>query len=166
MDLAMFTDVSVVMAAAVAAVAVGTFLALRSIRKGTQKSIFGRPRRRPAAVKEDVCGICLGPVSKEDMIARCSCGRTFHDTCARPTDSCPYCGCPYNNLTIESPHCVKCPSCGSDVVGNVCKCGAVVSRDGTFVCACGNLLDASDPVCGKCGAEYELRSGNEDDGKV
>jgi len=163
MDLTMFTDVSVVMAAAAAVIILGTFLTLRSIKKGTRRSISKRPRRKPAARKEDACGICLGPVSKDDMIARCGCGRTFHDACARPTDSCPYCGCHYNDLTIESPQCVRCPSCGSDVVGSVCGCGAVVNRDGTFMCRCGNVLDTSDPVCGRCGTEYELRSGRMDD---
>jgi hypothetical protein len=40
----------------------------------------------------------------------------------------------------------------------VCECGAVVNREG-FICSCGNMIDADDPVCKKCGKEYEVRSG-------
>jgi len=158
MDPGTFNIVVVVMAAAAIVVAAVTFFALGKVRKGTQRSISGRPRKRPAG--KDVCGICLGLVSKGDVIAECGCGQIFHDACAKPTGACPYCDSPYVGFKTESPDCVKCPSCGSDVVGNVCACGALVNRGGTFVCGCGNVLDASDPVCGKCGARYELHAGS------
>jgi len=157
MDLAFADVAAVVSAAGFLAVSVAILFMLGRIRRGTRKSISGRPRKRPAG--KDVCGICLGTVSKGDIIARCGCGQIFHDACAKPTDTCPYCGRSYNEFTIETPHCVKCPSCGSDVVGNVCECGALVNRGGTFICGCGNTLDASDPVCGRCGAKYELHTG-------
>jgi predicted amidophosphoribosyltransferase len=41
----------------------------------------------------------------------------------------------------------------------VCRCGAVVNRNGTFTCACGSPLDVDDPVCRRCGTEYEVRRG-------
>jgi len=160
MDLGTFTEPAALLAAAGVFIAVVILFMLIRIRKGAKKSISGRPRRSPAG--KDVCGICLGTVSKGDMIARCGCGQIFHDACAKPTDICPYCERSYAEFAIESPHCVKCPSCGSDVVGNVCECGALVNRGGTFICGCGNALDASDPVCGRCGAKYELRSGHRD----
>jgi len=163
MDLAMFTDAAAVMAAAAIIIMVGTFIALRKIRKGTQTSISRWPRSRRRR-KEDICGICLGPVLTGDLVAGCTCGRTFHDACAKPTGMCPYCGCDYTDFTVESPCCVKCPSCGSDVVGSVCECGAVVNRDG-FTCSCGNGLDADDPVCKRCGKRYTVRSGRDNRGK-
>ncbi|MCL2891065.1 MAG: hypothetical protein FWF40_04140 [Methanomassiliicoccaceae archaeon] len=157
MDTGTFTIAAVALATAAAVIVVCVFFLLGKVRKGTQRSISGRQRRRPAG--KDVCGICLGHVSKGDVISECICGQVFHDACARPTGACPYCDSPYSEFRTESPDCVKCPSCGSDVVGNVCECGALVNRGGTFVCGCGNVLDASDPVCGRCGAKYELRSG-------
>jgi DNA-directed RNA polymerase subunit RPC12/RpoP len=157
MDPDTFTYVAIAMAAAVVIVIAGTFLLLGKAKEGMRKSLSRRQRKRPAG--KDVCGICLGPVSREDVIAECGCGQIFHDVCAKPTGACPYCDSAYNEFKIESPDFVKCPSCGSDVVGNVCACGALVNRGGTFVCGCGNALDASDPVCGKCGAKYELRLG-------
>jgi len=161
MDLSTFTDAAAVIAAALIIVIAGTFVALMIIRKRTRMNI-SEASRKPVAEKEDVCGICLGPVSKGDMTAGCGCGQIFHDACAKPTDACPYCGRSYSEFTIGSPDRVKCPSCGSNTAGNVCGCGAIVHRDGEFICACGNVLDASDPVCGRCGAEYELCSGRRD----
>jgi len=157
MDPETFTYVAIVTAVVAIAVIISIYFLLGKVKKGTRKSISGRPRKRPAG--KDVCGICLGPVSRGDVIAECGCGQVFHDACAKPTGACPYCDSSYDRFKIETPDFVKCPSCGSDVVGNVCSCGALVNRGGTFVCGCGNTLDASDPVCGKCGAEYELHSG-------
>jgi len=113
---------------------------------------------------EDICGICFGSITKADLIAKCACGQIFHDGCAEATGSCPYCERPYGDLKKEEPVCVRCPSCGSDVVGNVCKCGAVVNRDGVFTCGCGNVLTVNDPVCRKCGTEYEVRVGRDEVG--
>lgn len=83
----------------------------------------------------------------------------FHDACAEPIGACPYCEAPYSDLTAEVPDCIICPSCSSGVVGDVCVCGAVVNRGGVFTCLCGNALDVNDPVCGKCGTEYDVCSG-------
>ena len=134
------------------------FLVLYRMRKGA-KGLAGRVRRPPKKTGDDVCGICFGSVAKEDVIARCGCGQAFHDTCAEPVGACPYCKTSYNELAKEAPDCVACPACGADVAGSVCGCGAVVNRDGTFTCRCGNSIDINDPVCRKCGTEYDLCKG-------
>ena len=146
------------MAAVAAAAMVVVLFLLFSTERGMYRNRKKRGRRPPAKAQGDVCGICFGTIANNELITKCACSQTFHETCARPTGKCPYCERPYDELTTESPDCVKCPSCDADVVGNVCKCGAVINREG-FVCTCGNGLDANDPVCGKCGKEYEVRSG-------
>ncbi|MCL2142901.1 MAG: hypothetical protein FWH44_01385 [Methanomassiliicoccaceae archaeon] len=146
---------------AVAAVLIVIFVMLAGTEKKVHRSLGGRRRAGRKKRNGGVCGICFGEITNNDVIARCACSQTFHDTCARPTGKCPYCGRPYDELKTELPDCVKCPSCGEDVVGNVCSCGAVVNRGG-FVCACGNELNINDPVCGRCGREYKVRSGRGD----
>jgi len=154
--------------AAVAAVAAVILIAVLFLLIGTGRNVrkdLARMRRKhPKRSSGDLCGICFGTISNDDMIARCACGQTFHDACARPTEACPYCERPYPELTVESPDCIKCPSCGKDVVGNVCVCGAVVNRGG-FTCGCGNSLDVNDPVCKRCGKKYEVRSGRDNRGR-
>jgi hypothetical protein len=156
MDTLTFSTVAIIALSVVLAI---LFLIMRT--KNDMRIISRRDIRRPSKRKgsEDVCGICFGNILKSDVIAKCGCGNVFHDTCAEPTGSCPYCNCAYSGLVKETPVCVTCPSCGSDVVGNVCGCGAVVNRDGTFTCGCGASLDINDPVCKKCGKEYEVCSG-------
>jgi hypothetical protein len=130
---------------------VGTERNMRSnVKRGAQ--------RPPAKAQGDVCGICFGTIMNDDVMTKCACSQTFHEACAKPTGKCPYCDRPYTELVTEPPECAVCPSCGSDVVGGVCGCGAVINRDG-FTCVCGNKIDANDPVCRKCGKEYEVRSG-------
>jgi hypothetical protein len=146
------------MAVIAAAVLLLVLVFLTSTERGLRNSMKKRPRRPPAKAQGDVCGICFGTIMNNDMIARCECSQIFHEACAKPTGACPYCERPYAEMSVESPDCVVCPSCGSDVVGNVCACGAVVNRDG-FTCGCGTKLDVSDPVCRKCGKKYEVRSG-------
>ncbi|MCL1904768.1 MAG: hypothetical protein FWG19_01420 [Methanomassiliicoccaceae archaeon] len=166
MDTLMFAAVS---AAMVAIVLIVLFLVLRT-RSDTDKLAQDLAKRERETEKEkgkktpeDICGICFGSVTKADMIARCACGQVFHDGCAEATGNCPYCERPYDELKIEEPVCVRCPSCGSDVVGSVCGCGALVGRDGIFTCVCGNVLNVNDPVCGKCGKEYEIRIGRKEE---
>ena len=156
MDALTFAVISVCAAAA----AVAALLILRNMRKEAAGK-FPQRARRPSKKRqgEDVCGICFGPISKEDMMAKCSCGQVFHDTCARPTGKCPYCASPYGDLKVDAPDYVRCPACGSDVVGNVCSCGALVNRDGTFTCSCGTPVDVNDPKCRKCGREYDVARG-------
>jgi len=104
---------------------------------------------------EKKCEICYGKI-EGDPIAKCSCGRIFHDACAKPTGSCPYCGAAYGAMEVREPERTRCPVCGRFLKGNICSCGAVIPRkDGTFVCKCGNAVDADKPVCKKCGAVYE-----------
>jgi len=145
--------------AAIAAVAVAVplaalFLLIRA-KRDADECIHEVQRKTPG----DVCGICFGAISKEDVIARCGCGQAFHDFCAEPTGACPYCETPYGDLLMVTPDCVVCPACGADVIGSVCGCGAVVNRDGTFTCRCGNRIDVNDPVCGRCGTEYDVCKG-------
>jgi hypothetical protein len=154
MDLLMFATVTMV---ALMAVLMVLFLLLRARNDMRTLKKQHRPSRRKR--KEDMCGICFGAVSKGDIIARCGCGNVFHDSCAGPVGACPYCGSSHTDLVREMPDCVTCPSCGSDVTGNVCGCGAVVNRDGTFTCGCGTLLDVNGPVCKRCGKEYDVCSG-------
>ncbi|MCK9322829.1 MAG: hypothetical protein RBR05_04365 [Candidatus Methanomethylophilaceae archaeon] len=104
---------------------------------------------------EKKCEICRGNIA-DDPIAICTCGKIFHDACAKPTDACPYCGAKYETMEIRDPIKTRCPICGRFVKGNICECGAVLPRkDETFICKCGNRVDMSKPVCKKCGAIYE-----------
>ncbi|MCL2785815.1 MAG: hypothetical protein FWD81_01135 [Methanomassiliicoccaceae archaeon] len=150
-----------------AAIAAGTAAALLAVllvlmRARKDSSGFAENGRAPPKKRtEGLCGICFGAVSKEDILARCGCGQAFHDACAEPVGACPYCKAPYEELVRDTPDCVTCPSCGADVAGSVCGCGAVVNRDGTFTCGCGNALSVSDPVCGRCGTEYDVCKGRD-----
>jgi len=104
---------------------------------------------------EKQCEICYGKID-DDPVAMCSCGRIFHDACAKPTGSCPYCGEKYENMEIREPERKRCPVCGRFLKGNICSCGAVIpKKDSTFICKCGNTVDVNKPVCKKCGAVYE-----------
>lgn len=101
------------------------------------------------------CEICLGKID-EDSVAVCTCGKIFHDACAKPTGSCPYCGAAYETMEVRDPVRSRCPVCGRFVKGSICACGAVLPRsDNTFLCKCGNRVDAAKPFCRKCGAVYE-----------
>jgi len=107
---------------------------------------------------EKQCEICYGRID-DDPIAICSCGKIFHDACAKPTGSCPYCGEKYENMEVREPERKRCPVCGRFLKGSICSCGAVLPRkDGTFICKCGNVVDMNKPVCKKCGAVYESAS--------
>lgn len=104
---------------------------------------------------EKKCEICYGSIDS-DPVAKCPCGRIFHDACAKPTGSCPYCGAEYAQMEIREPERKRCPVCGRFLKGSICSCGAVIpKKDNTFVCKCGNLVDTDKPVCRKCGAVYE-----------
>lgn len=101
------------------------------------------------------CEICYGKIDS-DPLAECTCGKIFHDACARPTGSCPYCGAAYEGMNVREPERVRCPVCGRFMKGSICECGAVIpKKDETFVCKCGNVVDSQKPVCKKCGAVYE-----------
>ncbi|MCL1979085.1 MAG: hypothetical protein FWG60_02875 [Methanomassiliicoccaceae archaeon] len=121
----------------------------------------GKPKRESTTFldeKEDKrkCEICYGEI-EEDRVAICSCGRIFHDACAEPTGSCPYCGAGYKEMNVREPDRTRCPVCGRFLKGNMCSCGAVIPKnDDTFICKCGGEVDMNKPICGKCGAEYEF----------
>jgi len=148
----------VIMAAIAAGVMIVVLFLIFSTEKDVRRNTNPRPRRPPAKAQADVCGICFGTIMNNDVIAKCECSQTFHEACARPTGKCPYCDRQFSDFKIESPECAVCPSCGADVVGSVCGCGAVINREG-FVCSCGSELNVNDPVCKKCGKRYEVRSG-------
>ncbi|MCL2031904.1 MAG: hypothetical protein FWG96_01320 [Methanomassiliicoccaceae archaeon] len=126
-----------------------------------QDKITGKSRKKSTIFLDETesdkkCEICYGKID-EDPIAKCSCGRVFHDACARPTGSCPYCGASYEKMEVREPERFRCPRCGKFLKGNICSCGAVIPRkDETFVCRCGNTVDVNKPVCKKCGAVYEM----------
>jgi hypothetical protein len=102
------------------------------------------------------CDICFG--SMDGRIAACACGKTFHDSCALPTGSCPYCGAEYGSFAISEETRVRCLNCGRPVTGSTCRCGAIFPDDGRFVCGkCGETVDGG-VVCGKCGTAYVLRT--------
>lgn len=104
---------------------------------------------------EKKCAICLGKIGT-NAIAECSCGKLFHDSCAAPTKICPYCGKSYVDMKTREPARARCPVCGRFLSDSICACGAIFPRrNGTIVCSCGNFVDCSRPLCGRCGALYE-----------
>jgi hypothetical protein len=155
----------------------------------TQQLPRPRPRVTPIKPKYDivVCQICMGRVKQGLNVAKCECGKRFHDVCLERTGFCPYCQKKYDALTVASiskkrelPKIEKvpCPSCGQLIhpEARSCDCGAVFMEDDQFDCAnCGSLVFAERMVCSTCGEAYEMytpmhcpicsRIFNEDTGK-
>jgi len=99
------------------------------------------------------CDICFDDL--EGRIATCECGKRFHDSCAHPTGSCPYCSADYSEFdTFESD--VICPKCGKQVFNSQCRCGAIVPNEGRFVCVCGSNINQENLKCRKCGKTYAV----------
>ncbi|MDD2410131.1 MAG: hypothetical protein PHV81_00410 [Candidatus Methanomethylophilaceae archaeon] len=116
------------------------------------------------SVSEKLCSICLGKIGLSPVSA-CGCGRIFHDGCASTLDRCPYCARPYGGMVVNEPERPRCPVCGRFLGGSICSCGAVFpKRDGTMECSCGNIVDCSRPLCGKCGSLYEKTKARPDRG--
>ncbi len=104
---------------------------------------------------EKLCSVCLGRIGLLP-VSTCGCGRIFHDGCASTMDACPYCARPYVDMKVSEPERPRCPVCGRFLFGSICSCGAAFPRrDGTMECSCGNIVDCSRPLCGKCGSLYE-----------
>jgi hypothetical protein len=128
-----------------------------------------RPRVTPIKPKYDivVCQICMGRVKQGLNVAKCECGKSFHDVCLERTGFCPYCQKTYDASAVasisrkrEAPKVdkVPCPSCGLPIVPEArrCDCGAVFVEDDQFDCAnCGSVVFADRMVCGQCGEAYE-----------
>lgn len=103
---------------------------------------------------EKNCSICLGRLGT-GLVIECSCGKISHKDCALLTKMCPYCKKSFNNIKARPAEIAKCPSCKTVLNGSVCACGEVYrKRDGTIVCTCGNIIDASRQLCDKCGTFY------------
>jgi hypothetical protein len=100
----------------------------------------------------ELCAICFGELGK--TVSECGCGKRFHVTCAEPTGSCPYCSRPYSTFKTMEEHKKRCPNCGRYPLGRVCKCGTLIPQDGMLICTCGNIMEGTDPTCGKCGKKY------------
>ncbi|MDN5357358.1 MAG: hypothetical protein AB7D42_00655 [Candidatus Methanomethylophilaceae archaeon] len=131
---------------------------LNSVRKNVA---FTRPTGGIATYflddsdSEKKCAICFGKIGTNNL-STCNCGKIFHDSCASPTGTCPYCGGCYSDMTVGTPKRARCPVCGRFLNESICSCGAVFPRrDGTLLCECGNSVDCSRPLCGNCGALYE-----------
>lgn len=102
-----------------------------------------------------ICNICFGSIDG-GPVAECSCGKSFHVSCAEPTSKCPYCENPYGQMNIRGAKTSKCPFCGKHMTSDICSCGTVYPfEDGTFKCACGSPMHMSESTCPVCGAEYE-----------
>ena len=103
---------------------------------------------------DGTCDMCFDLIG-EEKVAVCTCGKTFHVSCAEPTGSCPYCGEDYANFHIRDARRVTCPLCGREMVGDVCECGLVMPDSrGHFRCPCGNDLKITDTRCSVCGREF------------
>jgi len=100
----------------------------------------------------ELCAICFGELG--ETVSECGCGKRFHTACAEPTGSCPYCSRPYGTFKTLEEQKRRCPNCGRYPLGGVCKCGALLSRDGVFMCSCGTVIDRAEPTCTKCGKKY------------
>lgn len=103
---------------------------------------------------DSTCDICFDSIG-EEKVAVCTCGKTYHVSCAEPTGSCPYCGEDYANFHIRDARRVTCPLCGREMVNDVCECGLVMPDSrGHFKCRCGNDLKITDTRCSVCGCEF------------
>lgn len=105
------------------------------------------------------CDICFDSMDGEE-VCDCSCGRTFHRTCAEPTGACPYCGKPFGSFPVKSreSRSLTCFRCGRKVERNICDCGTIIPfSDGTFYCQCGEPLNEKDTWCPNCGMTFERR---------
>lgn len=103
----------------------------------------------------DTCGICFGDLDGKVKI--CGCGKRFHEECAEPTGTCPYCNTSYSDFTDLKEERTRCPGCGRYNSGSVCRCGAVISQNGNFRCSCGASIDKEGLQCTGCGRRYERR---------
>jgi hypothetical protein len=138
-------------------------------RPKSQDSPRPRPRVTPIKPKYDivVCQICMGRIKQGLSVAKCECGKSFHDVCLERTGFCPYCHKTYDAGTVaniskkrDMPKVEKipCPSCGQMISADAgqCDCGAVFVEDDQFDCAdCGSVVYANSMVCGHCGVVYE-----------
>jgi rubrerythrin len=104
---------------------------------------------------DKTCRICFGSI-EGGTVAECSCGNSFHVSCAEPTSRCPYCDSPYGQMVIRGARTSKCPFCGERMTSDICVCGTVYPfEDGTFRCVCGEPMHMSVATCPECGAKYE-----------
>ena len=143
--------------------------AIRLPQPRPQEAPKPRPRVTPIKPKYDivVCQICMGRVKQGLNVAKCDCGKSFHDVCLERTGFCPYCQKTYDatevagiSLKREAPKIEKvpCPSCGRTINADArrCECGAMFVEDDRFDCAiCGSMVLANTMICQHCGEVYE-----------
>ena len=106
------------------------------------------------------CDICFDSMDGE-VVSECSCGKSFHRSCAEPTGVCPYCKTPFANFPVSGREArtLTCFRCGKRVEQNICECGTVIPfRDGTFQCLCGEILTEESVWCPNCGRTFERRT--------
>ena len=136
------------------AIVIISFIPLATLRKPVRKRI-SEWRKKSTTKKVDEgppkCDICFDDL--EGRIATCECGKRFHDSCAQPTGSCPYCSADYPRFDLFESD-VLCPNCGEQVFDSHCRCGAIVPTEGRFACMCGAMLDPENLKCRKCGRSY------------
>jgi len=125
-----------------------------SVRKGSSKW-----QKKSTTKKLDdgppKCDICFDVL--DGRTATCRCGKIFHDSCAAPTESCPYCSSPYSEFSIDEPS-VRCPKCGRYPFSSHCRCGAFLPDADRFICKCGARIYLDNPKCGKCGSKYVVNN--------
>ena len=105
-----------------------------------------------------LCDICYGAIG-DCSVAKCGCGKTFHEACARPTGTCPYCGAAFSEMEVRHARIPLCPRCSGQARDGFCReCHISLIRGGMFRCTCGRDVDARRAICGGCGARYKRTS--------
>lgn len=147
------TALSLLAVALVLIVAISLALVVRSLKNEVDDGGEGSATGFLDDGNGGTCGICFGELSEN--VKECGCGKLFHDTCAEPTGSCPYCNSPYADFKDADDERMRCPNCGRYTTGRECRCGALLLRDGRFVCSCGSAMARGERRCPECGREYE-----------
>ena len=145
--------------AAVSVLLAVSIVRYRSIRKSNMDLHTLLAEKESTFCREDyhadsTCDMCFDNIGDEE-VAVCTCGKTYHVTCAEPTGSCPYCGAPYSDFHLRQARHVTCPLCGTEMTSDICDCGLIMPDSrGHFTCRCGNDLRITDTRCSRCGREF------------
>lgn len=162
MDAAMRTVIAILILIAAAVSLFGLYRMKETMDSEDRKLDDMRSAYTTADYRADMrCDICFDDIGDE-KVSECRCGKVYHLSCAEPTGSCPYCGTPFEEfLPPREPRHITCPRCGNFMSGNICACGTVIpDSDGTFECACGERILASENICRRCGRMYGRQIAN------